>query len=238
MTGTWINIASVIGGGSLGLLFGSQLPERIRGTVVSAIGLFTLAMGVRMFLEGENPLFSLGSLLLGGILGEWLGIEAALQGLGRWLESRFSKPVELGGESPFVKGFLSASLLFCVGPMTIIGSIQDGLSGDFSLLAIKSVLDGFAALALASTLGLGVLFSALIILLYQGGLSLMAAQAQTILSSTMIAEMTAVGGVLLLGLSIGSLLEIREIRTGNLIPALAFAPLLVAIVEGVAGFLA
>jgi uncharacterized membrane protein YqgA involved in biofilm formation len=115
--------------------------------------------------------------------------------------------------------------------MTLIGSIQDGLTGDYSLLATKSVLDGFAALALASTLGMGVLFSAVAVLIYQGGISLLANQAQTILTDAMIAEMTAVGGILLIGLAIGTLLEIKPIRTGNLLPALIFAPLLVWIVS-------
>ena len=115
--------------------------------------------------------------------------------------------------------------------MTILGSIQDGLTGDYSLLATKSVMDGFAALALSSTLGAGVLFSTVVILIYQGGISLLATQAQAILSDAMIAEMTAAGGILMVGLAIGSLLEIRPIRTGNLLPALLFAPLLVWIVS-------
>jgi hypothetical protein len=122
---------------------------------------------------------------------------------------------------------LTASLLFCVGPMTILGSIQDGLTGDYSLLAIKSVLDGFGSLALASTLGVGVLFAVLIILVYQGGLTLLAASAQAVLSEAMVAEMTAVGGIILVGLAISSLLEIKAIRTGNLLPALLVSPLLV-----------
>src|SRR4030066_334036 len=130
--------------------------------------------------------------------------------------------------SRFIRGFLTASLVFCVGPMTILGSIQDGLTGDYSLLAIKSVLDGFAALAFASTLGLGVLFSTLVILIYQGGISLLAAQAQALVSPAMMAEMTAVGGVLLLGISVSNLLELKPIRVGNFLPALIIAPITVA----------
>ena len=128
-----------------------------------------------------------------------------------------------------MRGFLTASLVFCVGPMTILGSIQDGLTGDYKLLAIKAVLDGFAALAFASSLGVGVLFSTLVILLYQGGLSLLAAQAQALITPAMMSEMTAVGGVLLLGIAISSLLEIKPIRVGNFLPALLIAPLIVAI---------
>jgi hypothetical protein len=122
-------------------------------------------------------------------------------------------------------------LLFEIGPLTILGSIQDGLTGDYSLLATKSVMDGFAALAIGSTLGVGVIFSTVIVLLYQGGISLLAIQAQALLTDVMIAEMTAVGGILLIGLAIGSLFEIKPIRTGNLLPALLFAPLLVWVVS-------
>jgi uncharacterized membrane protein YqgA involved in biofilm formation len=137
------------------------------------------------------------------------------------------KPATQG--SRFVRGFLTASLVYSIGPMAILGSIQDGLTGDYSLLAIKSVLDGFASLAFASSLGVGVLFSSLVTLVYQGGLTLLAAQAQAFISTAMMNEMTATGGVLLLGIAISNLLEIKPIRVGNFLPALAIAPLLVAI---------
>lgn len=227
MTGTLLNIGAVLIGGALGLLFGGRLPERVRETVVAGLGLFTAAIGVRMFLQTENPIVALGSVLVGGLLGEWWRIEDGLKAVGARLEARFAPSGESGVGSRFVRGFLTASLVFCVGPMTIVGSIQDGLSGDFSLLAIKSVLDGFAALAFASMLGPGVLFSALVIAIYQGGLSLLASQAQAVLTDPMMAEMTAVGGILLLGIAISSLLELRPIRVGNLLPALVVAPLLV-----------
>lgn len=237
MTGTLINIATVIVGSVLGLLFGSKLPERIRETVIAGLGLFTFAVGIRLFIdstgvEGENLLVPLISLLVGGILGEWWRVEERLRDIGARLEARFGGG---GGvdrtENRFVRGFLSASLLFCVGPMTIIGSIQDGLTGNYELLAIKSVLDGFASVALASTLGIGVLFSVLVVLTYQGGISLLAAQAQSFFTEVMLAEMTAVGGILLLSLAIGTLLEIRPIRSGNLLPALIVAPLLIALLD-------
>ena len=238
MTGTVLNVASVLLGGSLGLAFGNRLPERVRSTVTSALGLFTLAIGVRLFLQTENPLIALGSLALGGLLGEWWQVEQRLTGLGARLEARFARGGEVeGAGGRFVRGFLTATLLFEVGPITILGSIQDGLTGDYSLLAIKSTLDGFAALALASAFGMGVMFSTVGVLAYQGGLTLIASQAQAVLSEAMMAEMTAVGGVLLIGLAIGSLLELRPIRTGNLLPALALAPLLVWVVAQVAGLL-
>src|SRR3989337_2403817 len=232
MTGTVLNVASVLLGGSLGLAFGNRLPERVRSTVTSALGLFTLAIGVRLFLQTENPLIALGSLALGGLLGEWWQVEQRLTGVGARLEARFARGEEVeGAGGRFVRGFLTATLLFEVGPMTILGSIQDGLTGDYSLLAIKSTLDGFAALAFASTLGLGVLFSTLVILFYQGGISLLAAQAQALVTPEMMAEMTAVGGVLLLGISVSSLLELKPIRVGNFLPALIIAPIIVALLK-------
>jgi uncharacterized protein len=228
MTGTLINIATVLLGGSLGLFFGSRVSERIKQTITAGLGLFTAAIGIKMFLETQNAIIVLGSLLLGSLLGEWWKIEEGLQSLGGWLEHRFNRGE--GNADKFILGFLTASLLFCVGPMTILGSIQDGLKGDYSLLAIKAVLDGFAALAFASTLGAGVLFSVLVILVYQGGISLLAAQLNSLLSDPMVAEMTAAGGVLLLGIAVSSLLEFKKIRVGNFLPALALAPLIVWVV--------
>jgi len=229
MTGTIINIVTVLVGGIIGLLIGSRLPERVRQTVIAGLGLFTAAIGIQMFVKTQNPIVVLSSLLVGGLLGEWWRIEDGLRGLGGYLERRFTGRQDISEGSRFIRGFLTASLVFCVGPMTILGSIQDGLTGDYSLLAIKSVLDGFAALAFASSLGVGVLFSVVVILVYQGGLSLLAALAQSITTPAMMDEMTAVGGVLLLGIAISSLLEIKPIRVGNFLPALLIAPLIVAV---------
>jgi uncharacterized membrane protein YqgA involved in biofilm formation len=245
MTGTFINIATVFVGGLLGLRFGSRLSDRVRQTVVAGLGLFTAAIGVQMFLETKNPIVCLVSLLAGGLLGEWWGIEDALSRLGAFLEARFAgggydpspgDPPAIAQEaserqqsSRFIRGFLVASLVFCVGPMTILGSIRDGLTGDYSLLAVKAVLDGFASLAFASSLGAGVLFSTLVILTYQGGISLLAAQVQSFITPDMMAEMTAAGGIILLGIALSSLLEIKPIRVGNFLPALAIAPLIVAL---------
>ena len=241
MTGTLLNIATVLLGGSLGLFLGGRVPERLKGTVTAGLGLFTAAIGVQMFLKTQNPLILLGSLILGALLGEWWQIEDGLQNLGIILEKRIlgvsSTALTTSGSaapttsSRFVRGFLTASLIFCVGPMTILGSIQDGLTGNYSLLAVKAVLDGFSALAFASTLGVGVLFSATVILVYQGGISLLAAQLNQIVNPAMMNEMTAAGGVMLLGLAISSMLEIKPIRVGNFLPALAFAPLIVWILN-------
>lgn len=227
MIGTMLNIVTILAGGFTGLVFGAKIPNRVRQTIIYSIGLFTLALGVSMFLESRNPIVVLSALLLGGLLGEWLDIEKGLESLGSRLQPKFrGDNDEQGGQARFIRGFLTASLLFEVGPLTILGSIQDGLTGDFRLLATKSVLDGFAAMALASSMGIGVLFSIVVVFIYQGGISLLAFQVQALMSETMIAEMTAVGGVLLLGLSVSSLLEIKKIRTGNLLPALAVAPLI------------
>lgn len=226
MIGTFLNIATVLIGGALGLFFGARIPDQLKATVISGIGLFTAAMGLQMFLNTENPLIVLGSLLIGTLLGEWWKIEDGLQNLGKILEQRFSREDE-DGSNKFVRGFLAASLLFCVGPMTILGSIQDGLTGDYNLLAIKSVLDGFASLAFTSTLGAGVMFSTIVILVYQGGISLLAAQLNSIVTPSMMNELTATGGVILVGLAISSLLEIKKIRVGNMLPGLVVAPVIV-----------
>jgi hypothetical protein len=236
MTGTFLNIATVLIGGTIGLLFGARLPERLKSTVIAGMGLFTAAVGLQMFLKTQNPLYVLGGLLVGSLLGEWWRIEDGLQSLGGWLEKRIYRKQETGPENRFVRGFLTASLLFCVGPMTILGSIQDGLTGNYELLAIKSVLDGFAALAFASSLGPGVMFSVLVILVYQGGISLLATQLSAVVTEPMMAEMTAAGGVILVGIAISSLLEIKKIRVGNFLPALFIAPLLVWIVEWIKNF--
>ena len=195
------------------------------------MGIFTSALGMQMFLDSKNSLIVLGALIIGALIGEWIGIEDGLQALGRMLEKRFSRDSETGTSSKFVRGFMVSSLLYCIGPIAILGSIQDGLTGDYNLLAVKSTLDGFASIAFASTLGIGVLFSSLIILVYQGGVSLLANQLNAIVTDPMMAEMTATGGVLLIGVGISNLLEIKKIRVGNFLPALAIAPLIVWILS-------
>ncbi len=227
MTGTLLNIATVLIGGVIGLLFGARIPDRLKSTIIAGMGLFTAALGLQMFLKTENSLIVLGALLIGTLLGEWWRIEDGLQNLGKFLEQRFSKQEAEDDSNRFVRGFLTASLLFCVGPVTILGSIQDGLTGNYNLLAVKSVLDGFGAMAFASTLGVGVLFSTIIILVYQGGISLLAAQLNSVVTTSMMNELTATGGVILVGLAISSLLEIKKIRVGNMLPGLAIAPLIV-----------
>src|SRR5512146_1603364 len=223
MTGTIINVVAILVGGMLGTVLGGRLPERIRHTVMAGMGLFVLAIGLQMFLKTANSLVVLGSLVIGIVLGEWWQIEEGIRRLGRFLERRLmpqngSQEEHQARQERFVRGFFTASLLFCVGPIAILGSIQDGLSGNYQLLAVKSVLDGFASLAFASSMGIGVLFSALPILVYQGGISLAAAQISPLVSQAMMGEMTATGGVILMAIAINSLLEMKQIRTGNFLP--------------------
>jgi len=225
MTGTFINITAIIIGGLLGIFFGARLSDNIKNTVIAGMGIFTAAIGVTMFLKTENSLIVLGALIVGGLLGEWWGLEDRVQSLGIWLEKRLTGSSE-GNSSRFVRGFLSASLLFCTGPMAVLGSISDGLRGDYLTLSIKSVLDGFISIAFASTMGIGVLFSALPVFVYQGSISLLAAQLNSIMSNSMMNEMTATGGILLIGIGISSLLEIKKIRVGSFLPALVVAPLI------------
>ena len=231
MTGTFINTAAILVGGALGTVFGKTLQEKSRETIVIGLGLFTLGIAFSMFLESNNSLIVLGGVLLGGLIGEYFKIEDRINHLGKRLEARFNNRPGGAASGDFVRGFLISSVLFCTGPMAILGAIQDGLLGDYQLLAIKSVMDGFAAFAMASTLGVGVLFSALMVFLYQGTFSLLALQFQNVMTADMIAELTATGGILLIGLAISSLLEIKPIRVGNFLPSLVISPLLVYLVS-------
>jgi hypothetical protein len=233
MVGTLINVATVAVGTVLGTVLGDRLPARIRETVMHALGLVTLIVGAGQALELFAPPLSdhrasvvviLGAILIGGVLGELLRIEAGLERAGEALKRRFGR-----GQARFVEGFVVASLVFCVGPLAILGSIQDGLSGDYDLLAIKSLLDGFAAMAFASALGWGVGFSIVTILVYQGGLSLAASGVESVFTPITIAALTAAGGILILGIGL-RLLELRQIRVGNLLPALVLAPVWMALV--------
>ncbi|MBC8335455.1 MAG: DUF554 domain-containing protein [Anaerolineales bacterium] len=230
MIGTIINVIAIIVGSTLGIFFGSRLPKTMKSTITAGLGLFTISIGLSMFLKTEESLIVLGGLLVGAVLGEWWKIEEGLENLGRWFETRF------GGNNAeeshrFIRGFVTASLIFCIGPLAILGSIQDGLVGDYELLAVKSVLDAFASLAFASTFGIGVVFSVFPVFIYQGGITLFAGLLNAVVTDAMLTEMTAAGGVILIGLAISSLLEIKKIRIGSFLPALAVAPLIVWILS-------
>jgi len=227
MMGTLLNVVAIIAGSALGLLFGARLPEALKNTMVSAMGLFTAAIGLKMFLQTSDSLVVASALILGALLGEWWRIEDRIAVFGAWLERRFAGGGGQGTSSRFVRGFLVASLLYCTGPMAILGSIQDGLTGQFELLAIKSLLDGLISIAFASSLGIGVMFSSVPLLIYQGGITLLAGSLDRVLSDRMITELSATGGLILVGLALSNLLEIRKVRVGNFLPALLIAPLMV-----------
>jgi uncharacterized membrane protein YqgA involved in biofilm formation len=201
---------------------GTKLPETMRHTALQAIGIVTLLVGISNFLEYGNPLVPLLSVVAGLVVGELLGIEGSLKRFGECLEKRFSR-----GESPVSRAFVTTSLLFCVGPLTVIGSLEDGLKGDYSLLSLKSALDFIAALTFASVLGWGVLLSAGTVLVVQGTLTLGAGSLEAVVTEPMISATTATGGILILGLGLG-LLDLKEVRVANMLPALLFAPVLVA----------
>ena len=244
-----LNIITVLIGTALGVALGNRLPERVRETVLNGLGLATVGYAVLSIVDAmanqQNGavkfLVILFSIVLGGIAGEALGLDAALARFGAWLERAFTR--RTGGTSTpdsaarFVRGYVSASLLFCVGPMTFLGSIQDGLRGDMGLIGIKSALDLFAALAYSASLGIGVGFSVITIFIIQGGLTAGASAAQGLFTPTMVAVLSATGALLVLGIGL-SLLEIKKIRLANFLPALFFAPLGVVALNlaGVAGF--
>jgi uncharacterized membrane protein YqgA involved in biofilm formation len=228
LTGTLINIITVVLGGTLGTFLGARLPDKMRETIMHGLGLLTLVIGLQMALTTRNVLIVLASILFGGVIGEMLGIQNGLDALGRNLEQRFSRGGEAG---KFTRGFVTASLVFCIGPLAILGSIQDGLLGDYQLLAIKSTLDAFAGLAFASTLGIGVAFAALTVLVYQGGIAALAMLLGSALGSVTretpwVIEMTATVGVLIMGIAL-LLLNLKQVRIANLLPAVLIAPAIV-----------
>ncbi|MFL5846647.1 MAG: DUF554 domain-containing protein [Solirubrobacteraceae bacterium] len=231
MTGTFINVGTVLLGTLIGTLLGARLPEGMQQRVLMGLGMATLVLGVDNALEWRdtNALYVIGGILLGGLAGEALRIEDRLEGLGRRLQARFS---EAGENHTIAEGFFVASLLFCVGPLAVLGSIQDGLTGDYDTLATKALLDGFAAVALASALSWGVGFSAVTVLVYQGAITLAAGLFEDILAegSEALAALTSAGGILIIGIAL-KLLDVRDVKVGNFLPALVFAPALVGIVS-------
>ncbi len=236
MIGTLINFATVMVGGILGLIIGGRLPERIKGIVVSGLGLITIVIGTSSAIRTANPLIPLLALVIGSVIGELINIDKGINWLGEQLKKRFDRT---GSEHNFTTAFVIASLQFCVGPLTILGAINDGLSGNFSLLAIKAVLDGFSAIVFASSFGIGTLFAGMTILIVQGGIALLAGLVKPLLVSDQalsmgaqprVVELAAVGGVILIGLAL-NILEIKRIKVANMLPALIIAPLIVALLN-------
>lgn len=212
--GAMVNAAAILVGGALGLGFRHLMPERTSQTVIQVLGIFTGALGVKMVLGGQEDLLVLVCLVLGGYIGETVQIEAGLERLGNLTNALSSD----GDISP-AKGFVSTTLIYCVGSMAIVGSLTEGVTGNPMILLTKSTIDGIASIAFAATLGYGVLLSSVSILLYQGVLTLLAGTLQPLLAGAVIQEISAAGGYLLILLSL-NILEIKKIRVANLLPAL------------------
>jgi uncharacterized membrane protein YqgA involved in biofilm formation len=238
--GTAINVAAILVGASIGVLLGHRLPQRTRDTVTDALGLVTLVIGalnvvalqdqafVTAVGNGVTLLVVLGALLIGGITGSLLQIEARLEQLGGWLQARLT-----GGEgndrAQFVEGFVDSSLIFCIGPLAVLGSLSDGLGQGIDELVLKASLDGFASIAFAASLGWGVAASALSVGVWQGLLTALAVVLGSVLSPALVAAVTATGGVLLLGVGL-RLLNVKAIPVGDMLPALIVAPMITAVI--------
>jgi uncharacterized protein len=236
LTGTLINVGAILIGALIGTVAGGRLPERVHQRVLFGLGMVTLVLGIDNALAWrEQPdrliLVVMFSILLGGIVGEALRIEDRLQSVGDRLQARFARTG--GGHSTLSEGFFTATLLFCVGPLAILGAINDGLRGDIELLTTKSLLDGFASVALAAALGPGVALAAVSVLIVQGAISLGAGLFEDILVGEPLHALTSAGGVLIIGISL-KLLDIRDVRVGNYLPALLLAPPLAALTEALA----
>jgi len=217
MKGTIVNAMSIIGGSLAGLLIKSGIPEKSQQTIMQGLGMTTFIIGVQMAIKSQNILIVILSVVMGALVGEALAIDKNLQRLGDWLTSKVGTRYGNVGE-----GFVTGSLIYCVGAMAIVGAIQDGLTGDASTLYAKSMLDGVMAVVLTASLGIGVGLSSISILIYQGGITLLAGQVGSVFSEAVIREMTAVGGVLILGIAM-IVMDIKKINVANLLPAIPLA---------------
>ena len=226
--GTIINVATVVAGSAVGLLIGKRIPEAMRETVVQVVGLVTIAIGVKDAIGTHNMVFPLVGMVIGAIIGELLRIEDRLEKIGHVLKRRFAKTDESGEEHGFVRGFVTASLLYCVGPLTILGAIQDASGQTPQLYIIKGSLDGFISVIFAAIYGVGVMFSAVSVFIVQGTLTALGTSIDSLLDDRMRLELFSAGGLAVVAIGI-NLLEIKKIRLGSLLPGLVVTPLLVAI---------
>ena len=227
--GTALNMGTVLAGAAIGLTLGRVIPASLQRTIRAGLGLFVAVYGIQMTLRTRNPLILLISVLVGVVIGELLHLDDGMQALGRWAERRTRRDGEPGRVS---LAFVTTSLLFCVGPLTILGSFLDGTRGDVTVLAIKAVLDGFSSIVFAATLGWGVILSAISVLVVQGSLTLIAFLVHAGLSELETAELTAAGGIIVLGIALG-LLDLKVIKVANFLPALVVAPLLAGVLQAV-----
>jgi len=219
IAGASINAAAILAGGGMGLLLKGRINERISQTTLKALGLCVCVVGISSAIGGDILLMVV-ALALGAVSGELVNIDAALNRFGIWLQDRLGKRKK-AGETSFAQGFVAATLLFCVGAMAVVGSLESGLAGDRSIILTKSIIDAVAAMALASTLGFGVLFSAFAVFLYQGSIEFFAGFLQPFLSDGLITQISAVGGIMIIGIGVNLALD-AKIRVANLLPAFAF----------------
>jgi len=217
LIGTFANTGAILAGSLIGISAGKYLPERIKTIIMQALGLSVVLIGLKMALSGGEPIVAIGCVLLGAITGELIRIEQGVEYWGAWLKTRARS-----NSTTFVQGFVSASILYLTGAMMIVGSIQDGTIGDASTLYIKSLLDGVASIALSSTLGIGVAFSAISVLLVQGSITLLASKLLFMQNPAVLDAVTASGGLLIVGIGT-NLLDVTKIRIGNMLPAIFFA---------------
>lgn len=233
MLGVIVNTLAVIVGGSLGLLLKKGIPERVSAAVMAALGLCTIYIGIDGVLQGSNTIVLIVSMVLGTIVGTFLNIDGAINRLGNFAERKLKRE---DGKTSVAEGFMTASLLFCVGAMTIVGSLNAGLNGDNKILFTKSVLDLISSCMLASSLGIGVLFSSLFVLAYQGALVLLAGLLQSVLTdAALIAEITCAGSLMILGLGL-NILGITKIKVADQLPAIVFVPVIYALVQYLPAF--
>lgn len=233
MLGTIVNTIAVVVGGLLGLLLKGGLKDNLRQTLTAAMGLAVLFVGISGALQGllnddANPILYIIALAVGGVVGELLRIEGRLESLGANIEAKL--PPSKDGEPGFARGFVAASLLFCVGTMAVMGSIESGINGNHSILFAKSMLDGIISIVMASALGYGVVFSAVTVLLYQGAITMLAGWIGPYLTADMLREISIVGGILITALGLNQL-ELTKIKVGNLLPAM-FVPVIYYIIIG------
>lgn len=241
MSSTIVNCCTVIVGSLLGVLLGRRLGDSTKQVIFSALGIFTLVVGVKMAMEFSRVLYIVPSLILGGVLGCWLKIEEKILSVGRRIETRFASSGSSGSRDRLTRGFLDATILFTAGALAIVGSFEAGITGSSNLILTKAALDGFASMALASTLGIGVIFSALSILVYQGGITLIAGAIGEFVPPLVISEVSAMGGIVVVMIGI-NLMKLTEIKTVNFLPALLLVvlfsladPWLTALWSGFAG---
>ena len=229
MLGTIVNAIAIIAGSILGLVFKGGIPKKYHVTIMQAISLAVILIGLRMAFKTEGILLVVFSLVIGSLMGELLRIEDRLENFGKLLEKRFSK-----GGNGLAKGFVVTSLIFCVGSMAIVGSLESGLSGNHQTLFAKSALDGFSSIIFASLFGIGVLFSSISVFIYQGFITMAASLIKPFLVSAVINQMSAVGGLLIMAIGF-NLLEIQKIKVGNMLPAI-FIPLIYYMIKQLAAF--